>query len=267
MLVKAKIFGIISIKGGVGKTTVAANLGLALSQFDKKTLLVDADFSSPSLALHFGILKPVKTINQVFKNKITAHEAIHECSKNLDILPSALIAEKPDPYLLKEKIESLRENYDYIIIDSSPTLNDEMLATIVASDEIFVITSPDYPTLSATLHAVKTAKKQKTPIVGLILNRVHNKKFELTLQEIEEASEVQIMAVLREDLVIPEGIAETTPGLSIKPKAKISVEFMKLASSIVKEEYHDPRFWPKVRRFFINEIKKEDVNREVLRNS
>jgi len=264
--VKNKTFGIISIKGGVGKTTVSANLGIALSQFGKKILLVDADFSSPSLGIHFGLLKPVKTLHQVFKDKITVHEAIHEYAENLDLLPSSLIANKPNPYLLKEKLAPLKEIYDFIIIDSSPTLNDEMLATIVASDEIFVVTSPDYPTLSATLHAVKTAKKQKTPISGLILNRVHNKKFELTLEEIEEASEVPIMAVLREDLIIPQGIAETTPGTAIKPTAHTSIEFMKLAASIVNEEYEDPRFLTKLRKFFINEIKKEDINREVLRN-
>ncbi len=262
-----KVFGIISIKGGVGKTTVSANLGIALSNFDKKVLLIDADFSLPSLSIHFGLLKPTKTLNQVFKDKITAHEAVHEYSSNLDVIPSSLIAEKPNPHLLKEKIESLKENYDYIIIDSSPTLNDEMLATIMASDEIFVVASPDYPTLSATLHAIKTAKKQETPITGLILNRVRNKNFEITFQEIEEASEVPIMAVLKEDINIPMSIAETTPATQIKPTAHTSIEFMKLASAIVKEEYLDPRLWPKVRRFFLNEIRKADINREVLRNS
>jgi len=263
----AKVFGIISIKGGVGKTTIASNLGLALSDFNKKVLLIDADFSSPSLALHFGLLNPAKTINQVFKNKITVHEAVHEYSQNLDLLPSALISDKPEPHLLKKKIEPLREHYDYIIIDSSPTLNQEMLSTIMASDEIFVVTSPDYPTLSATLHAVKVAKKQKTPITGLILNRVLNKKFELTLEEIQEAADVPIIAVLREDLSIPKGIAETAPGTQIKPLAKTSVEFMKLASSLVREEYEDPRFLAKLKKFFINEIRKEEINREVLRNS
>lgn len=263
----AKIFGIISIKGGVGKTTVSSNLGMALSQFDKKVLLVDADFSSPSLGIHLGLLKPAKTLQQVFKNSITTHEAIHEYSKNLDLLPSSLMAEKPDPYLLKEKLESVRENYDYIIVDSSPTLNNEMLATIVASDEIFVVTSPDYPTLSATLHAVKTAKKQKTPIAGLILNRVRHKQFELTLEEIEEASEVPVMAVLSENIIVPQGIAETKPATEIKPLSNLSVEFMKFASAIVKEEYQDPRWFAKVKGFFLNELKKEDINRQVLRSS
>ncbi len=263
----AKIFGVISIKGGVGKTTVSANLGLALSEFNKKVLLVDGDFSSPSLAIHLGLLKPEKTINQVFKDKITAHEAIHEYSETLDLLPAALISDKPDPYLLKEKLEPLRELYDYIIIDSSPTLNKEMLATIMASDEIFVVTAPDYPTLSATLHAVKVAKKENTPITGLIINRMYDKRFELSLEEIEEAAQVPVIAVLKEDLIIPLSIAETKPATELKPTAKTSVEFMKLASSIAKEEYQDPRFLEKIKSIFIKEIKKEDVNREVLRNS
>lgn len=264
---KAKIIGIISIKGGVGKTSVAANLGVAFSHFNKKTLIVDADFSSPNLSMHFGLLKPLKTINQVFKDKITPFEAIHEYAHNLDLLPSALVSEKIDPYLLKEKIETLREHYDYIIVDSSPTLNHEMLATIVASDELFVVTSPDYPTLSATLHATKVAKQQKTPITGLILNRVRNKKFELTLEDIQEASDTPILAVLKEDLSVPFSVAHTTPSTLLKPMAHTSVEFMKLAASIVKEQYQDPRFLSKLKNIFIKEIKKEDINRDVLRNS
>lgn len=264
---KAKIFGIISIKGGVGKTTVAANLGLALSQFDKKVLLVDGDFSSPSLAIHFGLLKPEKTLNQVFKDKINVQEAIHEYNEHLDLLPSALISDKPNPKLLKEKLAPLRELYDYIVIDSSPTLNEDMLSTILASDEIFVVTSPDYPTLSATLNAIRIAKKEKTPITGLILNRVLDERFELTLDDIEEASEVPVMAVLKDDVAVPYSIAETTPTTALQPKNKVSIEFMKLASSIVKEEYEDPRFLTKLKRFFLHEIRKEDINRDVLKNS
>ncbi|MFC1801689.1 AAA family ATPase [Nanoarchaeota archaeon] len=267
MRLKAKVFGIISIKGGVGKTAVSANLGVALSQFKKKTLIVDADFSSPNLAMCFGILKPIKTINQVFKGKITPFEAIHEYTENLDLLPSAMMSDKLDPYLLKEKIKILRDHYDYIIIDSSPTLNDEMLATILASDEIFVVTSPDYPTLSATLHATKVAKKENTAITGLILNRVRKKNFELTVEDIEEASSVPIVAVLQEDLTVPMSVAHTTPSTMLKPTAKTSVEFMKLGASIVNEEYQDPRFLAKIRNLFMNEVKKEEINRQLLRNN
>ena len=62
----ARILGIVSIKGGVGKTTSTVNIGTALSEMNKKVLLVDADFGSPNLALHFGIVNPSNTFNIFF---------------------------------------------------------------------------------------------------------------------------------------------------------------------------------------------------------
>ena len=62
----AKTIGIISIKGGVGKTTSTVNIGAALAELGKKVLLVDADYTSPNLALHFGVVAPQKTLQHVF---------------------------------------------------------------------------------------------------------------------------------------------------------------------------------------------------------
>ena len=257
----AKVIGIVSIKGGVGKTTAAVNLGAALADFGKKVLLVDADFGSPNLALHLGLVRPKKTLDMVFKGKLTAYEAIHSYLENLDILPCSLMADRVNPFMLKEKLEGVRNLYDYIVIDAAPTLNDEMLATIVASDELLVVTSPDYPTLSATLHAVKVAKKEKTPIAGLLLNRVRGKKFELTTEEIEEAADVAILGVVREDLTVPQSVAETMPAMMFKPRAKAVRSFKKIAADLIGIEYDDS-FWSQLKNVFKRKDKPEDGETE-----
>lgn len=250
----AKVIGIISIKGGVGKTTTVSNLGTAISNFNKKVLLIDADFSSPSLGLHFGLVQPEFTLNYVLKNKITPQEAIEHIDDHLHLLVSNIFKEKVDPHQLKEKVNQLRKEYDYIIIDSSPTLNDDMLATMVASDELLVITSPDYPTLKATLHAIKTARKEKTLINGLILNRKLNKHFELTKEEIEESAEVPILGTVSESSFIPESIAKTAPATLLKPTKKPSLEFLKIASYLCDEEFEDPRLLPTIKRKISNSL-------------
>jgi MinD-like ATPase involved in chromosome partitioning or flagellar assembly len=233
----ATVLGIVSIKGGVGKTTSSINLGAALAVQGKKTLVVDADFTSPNLGLHIGLVNPKKTLHHVFKGKVDPQEAVHNYCENLDILPCSLIAEKINPYILKQKLDKLRSQYDFIIIDAAPTLNEDMLATIIASDELLVVTSTDYPTLSATLHAVRIAKKQKTPIAGLILNRRRGKSFELTAHEIEEAAGLDILAVINESMVIPSSVADTTPALLRKPYSKASQQFKRLAAHLSDEEY------------------------------
>ena len=60
---------------------------------------------------------------------------------------------------------SLRSYYDLILIDSSPASNTEMLATVMASDELFVITTPDHVTLASTMHAIKLARQKRTFIL------------------------------------------------------------------------------------------------------
>ena len=73
-----KIIGIISIKGGVGKTSVVIALGAAMAnEFDKKVLLVDGNFSAPNLALHLGLINPEITLHHVLNNRANAENAIY----------------------------------------------------------------------------------------------------------------------------------------------------------------------------------------------
>ncbi len=261
-----KVIGIIAIKGGVGKTTTVANLGTILSkEHSKKILVVDGNFSAPNLGLHFGITKPEKTLHRVLLNRAKIDEAIIEHSENLHILPSAFISRKVNPFKLKEKIDKIKNSYDLVLIDSSPTLNEEILSTMIASDELLAITTPDYPTLSTTLRAVRLAKQKKTPITGLILNKARNKKFELSIEDIEKAAETPILAVLPDDIKILESLSLTRPAAIDFKSSKAVIEYKKLAAALVGEKYSDKRISHKLKRLFSRSIPKEVVNRELLR--
>jgi len=262
-----KIIGVISLKGGVGKTSSVANLGAALaSEFGKKTLIIDANFSAPNLGLHVGLVEPGATIHDILLDKAKVNDAIYEHESGFHFIPGAYISRKISPFKLKHKISYLKDYYDMILIDSSPNLNEEMLATTIASDELLVVTSPDYPTLSTTLRAVRLAKMKKTPISGLILNRVRNKKFELSIEDIEGIAQVPVISVLPEDVRVQEAIANTTPVTLHKPKANASVEYKKLAAWLVGEQYKDTRLWPRLKSIFKKDIAKDNINRLLMEN-
>tara|TARA_Y100000310_G_scaffold345846_1_gene471151 strand:- start:44375 stop:45190 length:816 start_codon:yes stop_codon:yes gene_type:complete len=262
-----KIIGVVSLKGGVGKTSSVSNLGAILAtDYGKRVLLVDANFSAPNLGLHLGLIDPKKTLHDVLLDRASVNDTIHQHDAGFHVIPGAYISRKINPFKLKQKIGYLKEHYDLILLDSSPNLNDEMLATMIASDELFVVTSPDYPTLSTTLRAVRLAKQKKTPITGLILNKVRNKKFELSIEEIEDAAQVPVLGRLPDDVKVQEGIANTSPVTLHTPSSSAAIEYKKLAASIVGEEYKDPRLLKRLQSLFTKEVSRENVNRLLLKN-
>jgi len=259
-----KIIGIISIKGGVGKTSAVTSLGASLANdFKKKVLLVDGNFSAPNLALHIGFLNPEITIHHVLDNKAKIKEAIYETGYGFDIIPGSMQYPAINPLKLRDRLGEIKHKYDVILIDSSPNLNDEILATMTASDELIIMTTPDIVTLATTLRAIKLAKLRKTHINGIILNKVHNKKFELSLDDIESTCDTPILAVLPHEIQILEALSKGLPSTMHK-NSKSTKEYRKLASSLIGEEYEKNSWLGGKLKMFMKRVPKQDVNRVLL---
>lgn len=255
-----KSIGILSLKGGVGKTTSVVSLGNSLADEGKKVLLVDGNFSSPNLGMHLKIVDPEKTIHHVLKRKANPKDSVYKLGK-FDVMPASVFYNsKINVFELKNKLRHLKRKYDFILIDSSPALNDETLAVMMASDEIFIVTTPDYPTLSSTLKAVKLAKQRGTPINGLILNKVHNRKFEIPSDYVEDTLDTPVLASIPHDLNFLKAVSEFTPYTNYKPKSKASKEFRKLAEVLSGNKIKQKS----LRDFFRLPPKKQDINREVF---
>jgi septum site-determining protein MinD len=253
--------GIVSLKGGVGKTTAVVSLGSAIASFGKKVLLVDGNISSPNLGLHLEVVEPEISLQDVLEKRANPSEAIHRLD-NFDIMPASIFQDyKANLFSMKEKIKSLKRSYDYILIDSSPSLDSETLSAMIASDEILVVTTPDHPTLSTTLKALKLAKQRGTPISGIILNKVHKKNFEIPIEHVESTLEIPIMAVIPHDINFLKALANFKPLVEFRPHSEASQEYKKLAAALIGEKYKPVRL-----RNVISWIspKKQDINREIF---
>ena len=125
---KGKVLGVIGIKGGVGKTTIVLNLASVLANdYGKKVLVVDANFSSPHIGLHLGSVNHKTTLHDVLSDKAHIKHAVHEHDFGFDFIPASLDTRNIKHLKLKNKLADLKNNYDYILLDSSPVLNDEIL--------------------------------------------------------------------------------------------------------------------------------------------
>ncbi len=263
---RARIIGFISIKGGVGKTTTVANLGFILARdFGKRVLVVDGNFSGPNLALHFGFTKHTKTLHDVFGGSAMLQKAIYEHESGLHILPGALFNnEKADYSKFHQYMASLRGHYDIILIDSSPSLNQEMLATMTASDELFVLTTPDYVTLATTLHAIKIARQKKTYISGIIINKARGKNFEIGLEDVQDATKVPVVSVLYDDESVLRALSKGVPVGGFKGSNDVSVEYRKLAAALIGERYVDRRFKTGIKNLFSKRLSQDEINRAIV---
>ncbi len=258
-----KSFGITSLKGGVGKTSVTSSLGAAIASFDKRVLLIDGNFSTPHLGLHFNIIEPKVTLHDVLGKEANISDAIHH-TENLDIIPSSVYPqEKINPFHLRGKVNFIKRSYDVVLIDSSPALGEEIFSVMLSSDSIIIVTTPDFPTLSTTLKAVKIAKQRGTQITGLIINKAYNRNFEIPLKEIEDFAEVPVLAVIPYDVNQLKALSKYTPSTNFKPNSEGSKEYRKLAATLIGEKYK-PR---SLKNLFGLTPKKQDINRELYYQS
>src|SRR3989344_1337425 len=224
---------IVSIKGGVGKTTIASSIATDLANhYKKKVLLVDANFSAPNAALHMNLLEADKTLHDALANKIKIKSAIKN-RYGVDIIPGRYFAKHNyNPLKLKDKLKLVKNDYDYIILDASPSMNEEVLASIIASDSIFIVTTPDYPTLSCSLKTAKFIKNRGKKVAGIILNKIRDPLFEISLKEIEKSIEIPVVARILDEKLNTRALYTRIPMPLYKRNSQFSKEINNLCAAI-----------------------------------
>ncbi len=259
-----KVIGIVSIKGGVGKTSVSASLAADLAnRCGKRVLLIDANYSAPNLGLHMDILSPEKTIHDALNGRIRFSSAIHSRYK-VDVIPGSYVFDKRINSLrLRDKIKRVKDEYDFVIIDSSPSLNEEILSSILASDNLFIVSTPDYPTLSCSLKIAKLARQRDRIISGIILNKVKDSRYELNISEIEEAMGVPVIAKLNNEMRYDRALFYRMPMSIYDKKSKFSREIHNLSLALINGKEGRSIF----KSIFSFNKSREEVNRQILKES
>ena len=202
---KPYVIRVSSQKGGVGKTTVAVNLGCALSDMGYGTLLVDADTANPSCGFYLGLEDANIGFVDVISGKASPEKAIVKYNPTgLYVLPGTV---HKGNYMITEHQARAKANllksleYDFIIVDTPPGVF--YRETNNAYDEALVLT---IPTMSATTSAMRLAHLYDKEEMrhSLVVNRVRSKKFELSIGEIEGAYGSKSSAVVPEDDAVQE---------------------------------------------------------------
>ncbi len=251
----SRVIGVFSGKGGVGKTTLVANLGASLSNdFHKNVLVLDTNIHSSHLGLHLSLYEdPPVTLKDVLKRQSLAMHAtyIHP-STGMRVLPAPLSGQTID--LTNSKMHSLvkhmDKSYDIIVMDCAPGLGKEVIIPMKHIDDAIVISTADIVSITDAMKTIELLKKFKKNILGLVINRYKHAKYELTPQEITSTSNYNIIAVIPEDSKIPDSVVKGLPVVASYPNSKSSIEFKKLAGTLVNEKYNKPNFLGRMKTLF-----------------
>jgi chromosome partitioning protein len=163
----SKVISISNHKGGVGKTTSAINIGAGLNILKKKVLLIDLD-PQANLTQSLGLIDQERNIYGALRGEYKLEPIT--VLKGLDVIPSTLdlsgaeieLSSEPGrEYILKELIEPLRASYDFIIIDSPPSLGLLTINAFTASDEILIPLQAQYLALQGLAKLVEVVDKIK----------------------------------------------------------------------------------------------------------
>lgn len=247
-----KILGIVSAKGGVGKTTTVANIGAAaVNLFKKNTLVLDANINTGNLGLALGLTYNPISIHKIIKDPVAIMNSVHKHRSGLHVIPSSLVKEKGrvDPASLNKKLKKLK-SYDLILLDSSPGIEEDARIAIKASDSLILVLTPDFPTIATAFKTIELAKKLKKPILGIVLNKVKSKKYEVTKSEVEARLKLPVLASIPYDESIEEALSLRSPVVNSAPNSKSSISFKKLSAKILGKKLVKRSFGIKLAEFF-----------------
>lgn len=246
--VESKIISIFSTKGGVGKTTIATNLAVALSNMtEKKIALLDFDLQFGDVAICLNLYvknsmtELVKDFANIEQDPALVEEYLLTHYSGIKVLAAPIRPENAEYVTadhIKNIIELLKGRYDYIIIDTSHGFNDAVITALDMSDLIIYISALDLPSIKNTKNGLEVMKSLNYPNekVKFVINK-SNESFGINHSDFESALGVNIWAMIPDDLAsVTISVNNGHPLVSHRRTSAVSKKIYKLAQSIIGDE-------------------------------
>ena len=249
-----RIIAVANQKGGVGKTTTAINLSACLAELGKKILVIDLDPRGNTTS-GFGIAKDEqeKTVYEVLIGDCTAQEAIlHNVEENLDLLPSnvnlsgaeiELIGIDRKEFVLRDQLESVRNQYDFILIDCPPSLNMLTVNAMTTANSVLVPIQCEYYALeglSQLIYTINLVKERLNPELEMegVVFTMYDARTNLSLQVVENVkNNLQqniYKTIIPRNVRLAEAPSHGMPITQYDPKSAGAESYRLLAEEVIR---------------------------------
>lgn len=255
-----RIISLVNQKGGVGKTTTSINLSASLAMYNKRVLLLDLDpQGNATTGVGFNKGDIERSVYEVFNGTCDVREVILKTKfRNLDLLPSSLqlagidieLLEKgredssfQKAFQLKDKLNEVRNFYDYIIIDCPPSLGLITTNALAASDSVIIPVQCEFFALEGItqlLNSVMLTQKKLNPELKLegVLLTMFDSKTNLGIEVIEEIrsyfKEKVYTTIIPRLIRLAEAPSHGKPIIAYDPKSKGSQAYLNLAKEVIE---------------------------------
>ena len=258
---------ITSGKGGVGKTTTSANIGTSLALQGKKVCLVDTDIGLRNLDVVMGLEnRIIYDLVDVIEGRCKLHQALVKDKRFEDLLyllPAAQTVDKSavNPEQMRNLINDLKQDYDYIIIDCPAGIEQGFQNAIAGADRALVVTTPEVSAVRDADRIIGLLEKEKTiEPPKLIINRIRNHMMKsgdmLEIDEIAQHLSIELFGIVADDDEVIRASNHGEP-IALNPNSKASIAYRNIARRILGEsiplqplEDSNKGVFTKIKKFF-----------------
>ena len=248
-----KIIALANQKGGVGKTTTAINLAASLATLEKRVLLIDADpQANASSGLGIDVRQAESTIYECLIGRCEATDAVCPTEvEGLDLIPSHIDLVGAEIEMLnmtgrenvmKHTVQEIKDNYDYILIDCSPSLGLITVNSLVAADSVIIPVQCEYFALegiSKLLNTIKLIKQKLNPALGIegFLLTMYDSRLRLSNQVYDEVrrhfQELVFDTVIQRNVRLSEAPSHGLPVILYDAESRGAQNYLALAQEII----------------------------------